>query len=121
MKHLAILLFLLAGGSAWADDMPCSVHPGKNARAAILQRLATVSLEQARTTALKAVGAGATVIDGELEAEHGCLVYSFDLRVSGKGGVDEVMVDAGNGAVLTHAHETPEQEAAEQRQARTRG
>jgi hypothetical protein len=45
---------------------------------------------------------------------RGCLVYSFDIRVSGKSGIDEVMVDPGTGKVLSHTHETPRQEAAEQ-------
>ena len=54
------------------------------------------------------------VTEGELEIERGCLVYSFDIRVPGKSGIDEVMVDPGTGKVLSHTHETPRQEAAEQ-------
>ena len=41
-----------------------------------------------------------------------CLL--FDIRVSGKKGVEEVRVDAGTGKILSHKHETQKQEAAEQ-------
>jgi uncharacterized membrane protein YkoI len=54
------------------------------------------------------------VTEGELEVEHGCLVYSFDIRVTGKDGVEEVLIDAGSGKVLFHEHENSRQEQAEQ-------
>jgi iron-sulfur cluster repair protein YtfE (RIC family) len=57
-----------------------------------------------------------TVEEGELEVEHGCLVYSFDIRVSGKEGAEEVLIDAGTGKVLSHTHESAEEETAEQDQ-----
>ena len=57
--------------------------------------------------------ATATVSESELEVEHGCLVYSFDIRVTGQKGVEEVLVDAGTGKVLTRGHETSSQEAKE--------
>ena len=50
---------------------------------------------------------------GELEVEDGCLVYSFDIKVAGKSGAEEVMVDAGNGKVLSRKHESAMKEAAE--------
>jgi len=56
----------------------------------------------------------AFVTEGELDIERGCLAYSFDIRVPGKSGIDEVMVDPGTGKVLSHTHETRRQEAAEQ-------
>ena len=55
----------------------------------------------------------ATVKEAELEAEHGCLVYSFDIGVAGRTGIQEVQVDAGNGKVLSSKHESPKAEAAE--------
>lgn len=51
--------------------------------------------------------------EAELEAENGCLVYSFDVRVAGRSGIDEVLVDAGSGKVLQRHHESPKQEADE--------
>ena len=55
----------------------------------------------------------ATVKSAELEAERGCLLYSFDIAITGTAGVQEVQIDAGNGKVLSTKHETPKAEAAE--------
>ncbi len=65
--------------------------------------------------AVKAVGQTRLkrVSSGELEVEHGCLAYSFDLRLKDRAGVEEVMIDAVSGEVLSVAHETPAQEKAE--------
>jgi len=68
-------------------------------------KLAKVSLDQARTTALR-VRAGA-ITDQELEKERGGsgLRYSFDIRA-----IDatyEVGVDARTGAVLENSREGP--------------
>lgn len=71
-----------------------------------------VTAEAARKIALAKVP-GATVKSEELEKEHGKLVYSFDLAVHGKTGIDEVLVDAITGKVLSVVHETPKQEARE--------
>jgi uncharacterized membrane protein YkoI len=50
----------------------------------------------------------------ELEVEHGCLVYSFDIKVAGKDGTEEVLIDARTGQVLSHEHESTKQEEEEQ-------
>jgi hypothetical protein len=50
----------------------------------------------------------------ELEVEQGCLVYSFDVRVASKPGIEKIVVDAGTGKILLHKHETRKQVAAEQ-------
>jgi hypothetical protein len=71
-----------------------------------------ISMEAARKTALHRVP-GATVKKEELEKEHGKLIYSFDLSVPGKTGIDEVQVDAMTGKVLSVEHETPKMEAKE--------
>ena len=49
----------------------------------------------------------------EIEEEGGKLLYSFDIKVRGKPGIDEVQVDAMTGAVLSVAHEGPADEARE--------
>ena len=46
-----------------------------------------------------------SIVGAELEAEHGCLIWTFDLRIAGKSGVQEVHIDAGNGNVLSVTHE----------------
>ncbi|GAC1659039.1 MAG: hypothetical protein NVS4B3_26870 [Gemmatimonadaceae bacterium] len=75
---------------------------------------AKISMDAAREIALKRV-AGGTIKSGELERDHGRLVYSFDVAVSGKTGVDEVTVDATTGALISVKHETPADEAREAR------
>jgi uncharacterized membrane protein YkoI len=77
-----------------------------------LQAKAKISLETARATALREVPNG-TVKSSELEREHGKLIYSFDISVPGKTGIEEVAVNAIDGSVVSHAHETPKMEKKE--------
>ena len=84
----------------------------KSAAQEKLQRQAKITIDQARETALKR--APGTVEDGELEREHGRLVYSFDIR-NAKGTIDEVQVSAISGKVVRVEHESKAQEAAEKR------
>ena len=116
MKRLAAFTILLTSITASAAEMPCSIHPKKGTAASELPALAKVSPADAQRTALASIKAPPTspVPDGELEIEHGCLVYSFDIRVPGRSGIEEVMVDPGNGKVLSRKHESARQEAAEQ-------
>jgi uncharacterized iron-regulated membrane protein len=73
-----------------------------------------ISAEAARATALARVPNG-TVQKYELEREHGKLVYSFDIEVPGKSGIEELQVNAITGKVVSQKHETPAQEAKEAR------
>lgn len=79
---------------------------------AALAKEAKVSLVDATATALKEIPGG-KVAAHELEREDGKLIYSFDIKVAGKSGIDEVAVDAMTGAMITKTHETPEDEAKE--------
>jgi hypothetical protein len=45
--------------------------------------------------------------------EHDCLIYSFDIRLTGADGVEEVWVDAGSGRRLAQRHEAAQREAEE--------
>jgi uncharacterized membrane protein YkoI len=73
---------------------------------------ARVSCSEARKTALARVGSS-EVKDAELEEEGGKLVYSFDLAVRGKMGIEEVQVDAVSGKIVSVHHEDAKAEAAE--------
>lgn len=114
---LGVLVWHLAGPGAGhaAARLKCSVHPPKSVKGKALQPLAKVSVDAAEKAALAGFEAAAhpEVAERELEAEHGCLVYSFDLRVAGEPGITEVLVDAGTGEVLSRTHETAAQESAE--------
>ncbi|HET7231894.1 MAG TPA: PepSY domain-containing protein [Longimicrobium sp.] len=79
-----------------------------------LQRQARITEAQARRTALRAVRNG-RVKSHELEREHGRLIYSYDITVPGRGGIEEVTVDARTGRIVTHQHETPADERREAR------
>jgi uncharacterized membrane protein YkoI len=79
---------------------------------AALAREAKITKEQAQEVALKR--APGNVESGELEREHGKLVYSFDIR-NAKGTIDEVQVSAINGRVVRVERETAKQEADEKR------
>ena len=84
---------------------------------AALQKEAKISEETARATALKEVPNG-TVKSSELEREHGKLIYSYDISVPGKSGVEEVNVNAIDGSVVAKQHEsakTEKKEAAQEK------
>jgi uncharacterized membrane protein YkoI len=79
---------------------------------ASLQKEAKISEADARATALKQVSNG-TVKSSELEREHGKLIYSYDITVPGKTGIEEVNVNAVDGSVVAKEHETAKAEKAE--------
>jgi hypothetical protein len=110
-----VLLLLLVSFSVSAKQLPCSIHPGKDTQVSALSGLAKISLADAQKAALARLHSSSKeVVDGELEIEQGCLLYSFDIRLSGKTGIEEIWVDAGTGKILSHKHESSKQEAAEQ-------
>ena len=80
-----------------------------------LQKEAKISEADARAIALKQVPNG-TVKSEELEREHGKLIYSYDISVAGKSGIDEVNVNAIDGSVVAKSHESPKTEKKEARQ-----
>ncbi len=88
-----------------------------------LLKQATITPDEARKTALAQVRNG-SIAEEEIEMEDGKLAYSFDIKVPGQTGIEEVLVDAKTGAVIAHEHESPKQQAAERakdaRTARTR-
>ena len=79
-----------------------------------LAAAAKITLDSARVIALRAVPHG-TVASEELEREHGRLIYSFDIQVGKKPGIQEVNVSAISGRVIGVHHESA---AAEQREKR---
>lgn len=92
----------------------CSIHPPKGASKAKLMSMAKRTRGNAERIALKRIKERGTVAEGELEAERGCLIWSFDIKVAGRAGVEEVNVDAGNGKVLNVHHESANQKASGQ-------
>lgn len=100
--------------SVSAAGFKCSIHTAKDTPTTALPSLAKISQSDAQKNALTRIKAPSTAVaEGELEVEQGCLVYSFDIRIPGKPGIEEIMVDAGTGKILSHKHESTKQEAAE--------
>jgi uncharacterized membrane protein YkoI len=77
--------------------------------------MARITPDSARTLARTRVPAAQIAEEG-IEMEHGKLVYSFDMKTRGRRGIDEVLIDALSGAIISVEHEGPAQEAAERAQ-----
>lgn len=87
---------------------------------AALVKQAKVSEADAAHTALARVPKG-RIQAVELENENGVLLYSYEIKVPGRSGVEEVNVDAKTGAVRSVEHESPakeKKEAAQEKRAR---
>lgn len=110
---LAAAFLSLAGALPVQAAWRCSIHPPKGASDSQLASMAKLSRPAAEKIALERLKRRGSISEKELEAEHGCLIWSFDIRVPGLKGVEEVNVDAGNGKVLDVHHESASQEAAE--------
>jgi hypothetical protein len=112
MKVLVVFVLLLLPLTASAKRLECSIHP-RDISNASLPGLAKVSQADAQATALATIAApDASKAQGKLEVDRGCLVYTVEIRVPGKMGVEEVIVDAGTGSVLSKRHVITEDEAA---------
>jgi uncharacterized membrane protein YkoI len=112
MKHLIVLVVAAMPMLAAAKDLPCSVKASR--LDADTKRQAKVDDKAARAAAIAEVkAAGARIASGGLEVEDGCLVYSFDVKIPNRSGVQEILIDAGSGKVLSVEHESPAKEAAE--------
>ena len=107
-----IALFLLAvlASPVLGKDapLPGSIPVSGKHSADELRAMAKIPMDRADSIALEAVeGAPAdkTIHEHELEVEGGVLVYSIEVGVKGKKGVDEILVDAGDGKILKREHE----------------
>ncbi len=90
----------------------CSVAVASPNEEAALTKEAKISKADAEKTALAKVRNG-SIKSGEIEREHGKLVWSFDLTQPRMKGVTEIQVDAITGRIASRKRETPAQEAAE--------
>ena len=77
-----------------------------------LESKAKVSKSDAERIAM-AKAPGGTIKEGELEKEHGKLIWSFDIAKAGTSDITEVQVDAITGAVVSVKNETAADEAKE--------
>lgn len=75
---------------------------------------ARISMQNARQRALTVIPKG-KIRSEELETEHGQLLYSFDIQIPGRSGIEEVQISALDGRLLSRTHENPTTERREQR------
>lgn len=106
---------LTLGAAASASGQQGKAPSKKEATTqAVLRKEAKIAEPDARKTALAAVPGG-KVQSHELERENGRLIYSYDIKVAGKSGVEEVNVDATTGQIVAHEHEDAKAEAKEKK------
>ena len=111
----AIALLASVGPIAQAQTKAASTPAAakyKRDLPAKLVKEAKITEETAAATAQKAVPNG-KISSVELEKENGKFIYSYDVRLPGKSGIEEVHVDAMTGELLSNIHETPAAEKAE--------
>ena len=113
-RPFAFLALGFACATAGSAQATAAVPRIKEDRPGLLA-LARVTPDSARALARGRVPA-AQIAAAEIEMEKGKLVYSFDMKTRGRGGIDEVLIDAMTGAVISVEHEGPAQEAAERAQ-----
>jgi uncharacterized membrane protein YkoI len=109
----AALVLSCIGGNASAQAAKPAPKEAATSRAA-LRKQVKLAERDARRTALSQVPGG-KVQSHELERENGKLIYSYDIKVAGKSGVEEVNIDAVTGAVVAHEHEDAKAEAKEKK------
>jgi uncharacterized membrane protein YkoI len=73
-----------------------------------------VSMQAARAKALAHAPHG-RIRSAELETENGRLIYSFDIEMPGRNGIQEVQISAIDGRVVSVEHETADLERLEAR------
>jgi len=114
---LTVSSLMLCGvsDSALASGVVCTNKTSASSTMVEMQALTKLSMADAQKTALDAIGAKKVkkIESSELEVEDSCLVYSFDIKLTGSTGVTEVMVDALTGKVISQKKESALQEAAE--------
>jgi uncharacterized membrane protein YkoI len=96
-----------------AKEVRSSAKKDAAADQAAMEKEAKITMDQARRIALSKVKGG-KIESGELEREHGKLIYSFDIKSSK--GVTEVNVNALDGKIVAIQHENAAKEAAEKKQ-----
>jgi hypothetical protein len=104
LSSLGAALALCACGAtaSLAQGVPASITI-KQEKPGLLKK-ATVSAADAQKTAQAAYPTG-KIRAAEIEEEGGKLIYSFEIRVPGAKGVEEVNVDAMTGRVVNTEHE----------------
>ncbi len=105
----AASFFFFVAAFANAQKPDCSIRPPRGTSQEDLSRMAKVTSNDAEARAIASVAPErvTSVISSGVEVVNGCLAWPLDLRFADKGGVQEVMVDAGDGRILSSEYEPP--------------
>jgi len=95
--------------------MTCFTASASDKAEGKLAAQAKISKAEEVKTALAKVPGG-TIKEGELEKEHGKLVWSFDIATPGSKDITEIQVDAKTGNIVSETKETPEDQAKEKKE-----
>ena len=99
------------------SSLTLAVLLGSAALTGCATAVAKLSRAEAQVIALAKVPGG-TVKEGELEKEHGRLIWSFDIATPGTANITEIQVDAQTGEVVSQEIETPAAERKESAKAK---
>lgn len=102
----------LAARDASAQSQTAAKPTYKREISAKLSKQAKISEDSAAAIARSKVPNG-KIQSVELEEEKGNLIYSYDIKVPGKSGIEEVNVSAVDGSVIGVEHESPDTEKKE--------
>jgi uncharacterized protein (TIGR02246 family) len=106
---VAASFFFLVAPFANAQKPECSIRPARGTGHAELVSMTRVTSKDAEARAVASVAPDkvSSIMSSDVEVVNGCLAWPFDLRFANKGGVQEVMVDAGDGKILSSEYEPP--------------
>lgn len=96
---------------AFASLLTSSLRAGEETDAQLLKQ-AKITRQQAEQIALAKVPNG-KITAGELEKEHGLLIWSFDIAMPHSQNITEVQVNAKTGKIASVQMETPDDQAKE--------
>ena len=108
-RSASFAVLLLVAPALRAQTPECSLRAPRGASETELRRLAKVSAKDAEAKAVASVAPDRvnSIISGDVDVVEGCLAWTFLLRFANKGGVTEVVVDAGDGKILSAVYEPP--------------
>lgn len=112
MKPITTIMMLSIACLAVGTPHAATTTKKTTTRPASMSMRPKITQSAARAIAQAKVPHG-KVKSHELERESGHLIYSYDFVVPGKSGIDEVNIDAMNGAVIAVTHEGPKAEKKE--------
>ena len=109
--------FVAFGGSSLLAQQPTPQYR-RDLPAALMKQAKVGEPDAAKTAAAQVPNGQIQAV--ELESEDGRLIYSYEIKVPGRSGIEEVNVNAKTGEVVGSEHETPATEKREAQKEKAR-